>query len=53
MKNNTYRDYGFTVSHLRAFYTKLLLSIKDEDLRNENGSYFKAAGDMAIAMPCM
>ena len=34
MKNNTYRDYGFTVTHLRAYYTQLLLNIKDEDLRD-------------------
>lgn len=31
---NAYRDYGFTVTHLRAYYTKLLLNIKDEDLRD-------------------
>jgi len=34
MKNNSYRDYGFTVTHLRAYYTQLLLNIKDEDLRD-------------------
>ena len=53
MKNNTYRDYGFTVTHLRAYYTQLLLNIKDEDLRDQNNNYFTAAGDMAIVMPCL
>jgi hypothetical protein len=34
IQRNAYRDYGFTVTHLRAFYTQLLLNIKDEDLRD-------------------
>ena len=29
ISRNAYRDYGFTVTHLRAFYTQLLLNIKD------------------------
>lgn len=29
VQRNAYRDYGFTVTHQRAFYTQLLLNIKD------------------------
>ena len=50
---NSYREYSFAVSHLRAYYNKLLLNIKDEDLQDENGRFFTSAGDMAIAIPCM
>jgi hypothetical protein len=41
------------VSHLRAYYTKLFLNIKEEDLKNENGTYFTSANDMAISIPVM
>ena len=53
IEKNDYRDYSFAVSHLRAYYTKLLLNIKDEDLQDEKGKYFTSAGDMAVAIPCM
>lgn len=29
IENNEYRDYSFAVSHLRGYYNKLLLNIKD------------------------
>ena len=53
IEKNQYRDYSFAVSHLRAYYNKLLLNIKDEDLQDENGKFFTSAGDMAIAIPCL
>lgn len=53
IEKNQYRDYSFAVSHLRAYYNKLLLNIKEEDLKDENGKFFTSAGDMAIAIPCL
>jgi glycosyltransferase involved in cell wall biosynthesis len=53
IQNNEYREYSFAVSHLRAYYNKLFLNVKDEDLQDENGKYFTSAGDMAIAIPCL
>lgn len=32
IERNHYRKYPFVTSHLRAFYTKLFLNIKEEDL---------------------
>jgi hypothetical protein len=43
----------FSTSHLRAFYTSLFLKIKEEDLKNDAGSYFQAANDIAICMPIL
>jgi len=51
--NNNYRKYPFVTSHLRAFYTKLFLNVKEKDLRDENGEYFKAANDVAICLPIL
>lgn len=53
IENNGYRSYPFVVSHLRAFYTKLFVNIKDEDLRGEDREYFRAANDVAICLPCL
>lgn len=50
---NSYRNYPFVTSHLRAFYTKLFTNIKEEDLKDENGHYFRAANDVAICMPIL
>ena len=53
IEKNQYREYAFAVSHLRAYYNKLLLNLKDQDLQDENGKYFTSSGDMAIAIPCL
>ena len=51
--NNQFRRVYFGISHLRVFYAKLLLQVKDEDLRDEKGEYYRAANDVAIYMPMM
>ena len=53
IKNNIYRKHPFVTSHLRAFYTKLLVNIKEEDLKDSTGNYFKAANDVAICIPIL
>ena len=51
LRENKYRKYPFVTSHLRAFYTKLLLNIKTEDMQDQKGVYFRAANDVAICVP--
>lgn len=53
LKSNNYRHYPFVVSHLRAFYTQLFRNIKDADLQDEEGEYFRAANDVAICLPIL
>jgi glycosyltransferase involved in cell wall biosynthesis len=48
----TYRKSGVWVtSHLRTFKRGLWDMIDDKDLRDENGEYFKIAGDLAYMYP--
>lgn len=53
MKRNGYRSYPFVASHLRAYYTQLLRNVREKDLRDEEGSYFTSANDVAICMPIL
>ena len=48
----TYRQSGVWVtSHLRTFRTWLWRKIKDEDLRDKDGKYFRVAWDFAFMYP--
>lgn len=40
-------------SHLRTYRSKLWGKIKDKSFRDENGEYFKVAGDIAIMFPLL
>jgi len=51
--NNSYRDYKFITSHLRTWKSKLWNSIKDEDLRDLNGEYFKTGWDVSFMIPML
>lgn len=53
LQKNQYRSYPFVTSHLRAFYTKLFINIKEEDLKDQNGEYYRAANDVAICIPIL
>lgn len=53
ISNNWFRRVYFGISHLRVFYTKLLLKVKDNDLRDKNGNYYRAANDVAVYFPIM
>lgn len=48
----TYRKSNdWTTSHLKTFRRKLFDKIKDEDLRDWDGMYFKTSGDRALMYP--
>lgn len=51
--NRDYRKYPFISSHLRTFKSKLWSGIKDEDLRDVDGEYFKVACDVATMIPML
>lgn len=53
MEANSYRQTNFVTSHLRAFYTKLFLLVKEDDLKDEAGEYLRAANDVAICIPIL
>lgn len=53
MERNSYRKSMFLISHLRAFFTKLLTQVKLKDLKDENGNWFRAANDVAMYIPMM
>jgi hypothetical protein len=53
IKESTYRRYPFITSHLRAFYTQLFLNVREEDLRDEQGEFLRAANDVAICIPIL
>ena len=53
ISERSYRYQPFTASHLRAFKSKLWYKIKDEDLRDEEGKYFKAGWDVAFMIPML
>ena len=53
VKNNDYRKHPFISSHLRTYKSYLWNSIKDEDLRDLDGEYFKVACDVATMIPML
>jgi glycosyltransferase involved in cell wall biosynthesis len=48
LRNNT-----FTASHMRTWKAFLWRKIKEEDLKDENGVYWKVAGDLAFMFPML
>ena len=50
---NEYRSVPFVASHPRTFKSKLWYSIKDSDLRDDDGEYFKAGWDVAFMIPML
>lgn len=45
------RSQNWCVSHLRSFKAYLLEELSDDLFQDENGNYFRAAGDMSWIMP--
>lgn len=43
----------FTASHMRTWKTFLWRNIKEEDLKDENGEYWKVAGDLSFMYPML
>ena len=45
------KERDWKASHLKTFKKKLWNKIKDEDLRDDDGQYYKFAGDCALLYP--
>ena len=50
---NSYRTDMWLATHLRTFRHDLWLSVKDSDLRNNDGDYYPTTWDMAIMFPML
>ena len=50
---NSFRQDKWRASHLRTFKYKLWKHIKLEDLKDENGEYYKMTYDQAIMLPLL
>lgn len=48
-----YRSHTFLASHLRTFKRFLFDAIRDEDLRDADGHYYRRAGDVAHMVPML
>jgi hypothetical protein len=53
VSHNRFREDKWRASHLRTFKGKLFKKIKDSDLRNKNGEYYKTAYDQALMLPLL
>lgn len=53
LRDRSFRNYKFVSSHLRTFKSKLWNAIKDEDLRDEDGEYYRVGWDVAFMMPML
>lgn len=53
IKNKWYRRIPFVFGHLRTFKYLLWRHLKDNDLRDDNGEYFRAGGDVVFMWPLL
>ena len=53
INNNSFRKDQWYASHLRTCRKELFSLIKDEDLRDNEGDYYKITGDLAIQFPML
>ena len=53
IKDNNFREDSWRASHLRTFKYKLWKNIDYNDLKDENGEYYKMAYDQAIMLPVL
>lgn len=51
IKNKWYRHIPFVFGPLRTFKYVLWRHLRDEDLRDETGEYFRVAGDLVLMWP--
>ncbi len=51
--NKQFRNHAFIFTHLKTFKYILWGHIKDADLHDEEGNYFRAGGDAAIMLPML
>lgn len=50
---NDLRRSNFTASHIRTWRAFLWRKIKQEDLKDENGNYWKVTGDLSFMFPML
>lgn len=50
---NNLRGSRFTASHIRTWRAFLWRNIKEEDLKDENGFYWKVTGDLSFMFPML
>lgn len=50
---NNLRVTSFSASHMRTWRAFLWRNIKEEDLKDENNSYWKVAGDLSFMFPML
>lgn len=53
IKHQNYRDIPFQFSHLRTFKYKMWRHIREEDLKDASGHYFKTAWDLSLMYPLL
>ena len=53
VEENNYRQDTWRASHLRSFKYKLWKNLKKQDLKDEDGFYYKMAYDQAIMLPLL
>jgi len=53
IENNSFRSDKWRASHLRTFKTKLFKHINLDDLKNEEGGFYKTAYDQALMLPLL
>lgn len=51
--DNSFRNNEWCTSHLRSYKVRLLKNIDKQDLLDDSGNYFKAAGDLALMFPLL
>ena len=53
IENNSFRQDKWRASHLRTFKYELWKNLNHDDLKDENGQYFKMTYDQAIMLPLL
>ena len=53
VKSASYREHGWLASHLRTHRRELFLKIKIDDLKDEDGEFYKAAPDLGFQFPML
>ncbi len=52
-KGNRYREVPQKISHLRSFRRSLFMKIRESDLRDEHGEWFRSTYDEVICLPLL
>jgi len=53
IENNSYRESEWCTSHLRSYKAFLIKELDEKDLKDDTGSFFRAAGDLAMMFPLL